>query len=180
MRWGDFWGGFWGLEPDNIEVRPLVSGTQWVASLTVGDQPGTIEIFAADRAALPTLHRALLISLFSDRRAEVDDELPFDDGDRRGWWADAFNAFPIGSRLWLLTRAKVTNETANTARDYIVEALDWMIQVGLATSIDVTVEVRDQGGGGKAVGGVVVINRDEVNVGGLRFGDLWTALAAAA
>ena len=180
MLWGELWGSFWGLDRATLSVVPTVGGTQWVASLVAGDQPGSIEIFAASREDLPTLHRALLISLFSDRRAEADDELPFEDGDRRGWWADFINEFPIGSRLWLLTRAKVTNETANTARDYIEEALAWMITIRLATSIDVVVEVRTQDDGSKLVGGVVTINRDEVNVGGLRFSDLWTALNAAA
>ena len=52
---------------------------------------------------------ALLISLFTDRRAHDDDPLPDErvgvPSDMRGWWGDYFETErpdPIGSRLWLL------------------------------------------------------------------------------
>ena len=59
------------------------------------------------------LRTAVLISLMTDRRARLDDALPSDDGNRRGWWGDvaAEGNDRIGSRLWLLSRAKATTET---------------------------------------------------------------------
>lgn len=54
-----------------------------------------------------SLQTSILISLFSDRRARADDVLSGADGDRRGWWADAYPQIEgdqIGSRLWLLSR----------------------------------------------------------------------------
>lgn len=93
------------------------------------------------------LRTAILISLFTDARAEADDELPDDGAERRGWWGDAFPAVAgdeTGSRLWLLFRAKITTATINRARDYARAALAWIVEDGIAASVDVTVEAQDR------------------------------------
>lgn len=91
------------------------------------------------------LVRAVMISLFTWRRANPDDELPDTSpgAQRMGWWADSFPTVPndrIGSRLWLLSRAKLTAETLKRAREYAVEALQWLIDDGIAARVDVEVE----------------------------------------
>lgn len=70
------------------------------------------------------LHRSLMVSLFTWRRANPDDEL--DDSERMGWWGDSLNDEKIGSRLWLLGREKLTNETVKRAKTYAAEATQWM------------------------------------------------------
>ncbi len=80
---------------------------------------------------------AVLISLFTDGRAHADDVLTDGTNDRRGWWGDLDEDVPIGSRLWLLERAKATTETLNAARNFIAEALQWLIDDGVAASVDV-------------------------------------------
>ncbi len=90
------------------------------------------------------LKTAIIISLFSDRRANADDVLPNETGDRRGWFGDNFAAVDgdqIGSRLWLLSREKQMPNVLLKAREYCVEALQWMIQDGVAKSVDVVAEV---------------------------------------
>lgn len=90
-----------------------------------------------DLATDAGLTTAVLLSMFLDRRAHDDDVPPSGDpADRRGWWADQFAAVEgdrIGSRLWLLDRAKATNETALRAKEYTVEALKWLVDDGAAT-----------------------------------------------
>lgn len=56
------------------------------------------------------LDTAVIISLFTDRRALEDDATPDFTENRRGWWGDTYDAQqrPIGSRLWLLSREKQT------------------------------------------------------------------------
>lgn len=99
------------------------------------------------------LATAVLLSLFLDRRAEADD--PVEDTGlltrgaggalfaRRGWVGDALaipGAAPgdrIGSRLWLLARAKQVDETLRLAEDYAREALDWLLADGLAAAVAV-------------------------------------------
>ncbi|MCA8026472.1 phage GP46 family protein [Burkholderia cepacia] len=90
------------------------------------------------------LTSAVLISLFTDRSANSDDAIPDGTGDPRGWWGDIDEDKPIGSRLWLLDRSKQTQEVLNNARDYILEALNWLVDDGVVASIDAQTQwVRD-------------------------------------
>lgn len=87
------------------------------------------------------LKTAIIISLFTDRRARADDDLPQEGADRRGWWGDvaaAVQGDQIGSRLWLLRRSKMTAQVIEQAREYCVEALSWLIEDGVASGVEVT------------------------------------------
>lgn len=109
--------------------------TVWSADGTHGDYA----TFGSDLASGNDLQTAILISLFSDRLALADDAIPDGSADRRGWWADD-TQLPIGSRLWLLERAKLTTETLQAARDYIAEALQWLIDVGAVDHFEILTE----------------------------------------
>ncbi|MDA8170328.1 MAG: phage GP46 family protein [Nitrospiraceae bacterium] len=50
----------------------------------------------------------------------------------------------FGSRLYLLKRAKLTPQTAALAVDYVKEALQWMIDAGRATAVDVITQEDPQ------------------------------------
>lgn len=94
------------------------------------------------------LQTALLLSLFSDRRAEPDDELPDNSGNRRGWFGDSYAAVAgdrFGSRLWLLYREKQRPVVLQRARDYAREALRWLVEDGIARSVEVDAEFPRQG-----------------------------------
>lgn len=80
---------------------------------------------------------AIILSLFTDRRAEPDDELPDPTDSRRGWVGDVFFDYPLGSRLWLLGREKQLPEVLNRAREYAEESLGWMLQIGVVESVEV-------------------------------------------
>lgn len=84
------------------------------------------------------LQSAVLVSLFTDRRARPDDRIGADDP--RGWWGDSYAAQPIGCRLWLLLRSKRTTETLRRAKDYILESLQWLLDDGVAARVDVLTE----------------------------------------
>ena len=61
-----------------------------------------------------------------------------------GWWADAMNEMPIGSRLWTLFRSKLTTPTLKNAESLIKDALKWMVDDGVAKDVKVS-----SGNGGK-------------------------------
>lgn len=82
------------------------------------------------------LRTAVIMSLFTDQRVS-EDELPEGDEFRGGFWGDVFEENSIGSKLWLLNRAKITRETKNRAEEYAYEALEWMIEDQLVTDISV-------------------------------------------
>lgn len=121
------------------------------------------------------LHRAVVMSLFTWRRAGTDD--PVDDAERQGWWGDATPMVAgdrIGSRLWLLRRRTITEQTLRDARTYAREALQWLIDDGAATAVDVTVER----GGVQAAFARVVIHTVEGLEHRFSFDDFWQVIHA--
>ncbi|UVM48332.1 phage GP46 family protein [Pseudomonas sp. B21-015] len=90
------------------------------------------------------LTRAVLISLFTWRRAATDD--PVDDDELFGWWGDSYPVIAddrIGSRLWLLRRVKLTDATQRDAEFYATEALRWLLDDGHVIDIEISSEKRD-------------------------------------
>lgn len=88
------------------------------------------------------LDTAVVISLFTDRRAEPGDVIPDGTDDVRGTWLDSFPVQEgdlMGSRLWLLDREKQLPEVMAKAKEYCEEALQWMVDDGVARSVTVTV-----------------------------------------
>lgn len=99
-----------------------------------------LSVSARDLAADGGLTTAVILSLFTDRRAADGDTLPSGETDRRGWWgeiAPTLEGYPLGSRLWLLSREKETPETLRRAQYYAEEALAWLLAVGAASSVSV-------------------------------------------
>ena len=158
-------------------------------------QPTAVELFAARGAQtfgsafdiqadpdLPTryeetdgLDTAIRLSLFSDARAQAGDELPEGSGafgeDLRGWWGDVYldDRGELGSRLWTLKRSKMTTATRQRARDYALQALEWLVDAGIASEIEVETAVPDRG---RLELYVTVIREGEVPS---RFQYLWEA-----
>lgn len=100
-------------------------------------------VLAMDR----TLETAVIISLFTDRRARADELTPPTQDAPRGWWGDLLSDIPgdeIGSWLWLLYREKATDETLGRAREYALEALQWLVEDGVARSVNVKTGYRDR------------------------------------
>lgn len=92
-----------------------------------------------------SLLTSVIISLFTDAKASIDDELPDPrDLDLRGWWGNSTNPLrpsdQVGSKLWLLERSKATKETLNKAEQYTRDALQWIIDEGIAKRTDIVVE----------------------------------------
>ena len=93
----------------------------------------------ADLAGDDGLQAAIVISLFTDRRAAADD-LPPGETSRRGWWGDALEEEPgegMGSLLWLLEREKEGPEALAKAEAYAADALAWMTADGVVTAVQV-------------------------------------------
>lgn len=86
------------------------------------------------------LERAVHISLFTWRRAEPGDKV--DDADRQGWWGDSYPSEAndrIGSKLWLLRRQSINADTVRRAQRYCEEALQWLVDDGHLTGVQVTI-----------------------------------------
>ncbi|HEY6037009.1 MAG TPA: phage GP46 family protein [Kofleriaceae bacterium] len=121
-------------------------------SLTWSNVTGSADLskIDGDLAVDRDLETAVLLSLFLDRRAANDDVPPSgDDKDRRGWWGDQFlevEGDRYGSRLWLLDRSVLNNETLLRAKQYATEALAWLVEDKVVASVDVTTTRRGADG----------------------------------
>lgn len=92
------------------------------------------------------LESAVLISLFTDRRVS-ESEIPDGETSHRGWWADEFaeaSGDMIGSRLWVYERSKLTTQTAAAIQVRAKQALQWMLDDGVASEIAVTTSLIDK------------------------------------
>ena len=122
------------------------------------------------------LETAVILSLFTDRRAGASDRLPDASSDRRGWWGDATDpAAPMGSRLWLLAREKTTPALRLRVIDYVREALAWMIADGIADRIDVGAEYVP--GTPTRLDILVTLERDGLELFSRRFDPFWQEIA---
>lgn len=124
-----------------------------------------------DSSQLDPLTRAIVISLFTHRRADPDDnaDVPM------GWWGDTWPMVAndrYGSKLWLLQRSKLTNALVNTVRTYIRESLQWMLDDGVVSRVDIDVQRT----GINELGNSIVLWRRDGPVT-ISFNDFWSVIA---
>lgn len=94
----------------------------------------------ADIELTDSLENSVAISLMLDTKAEQrNSEFAHVEHTHGGWWADSIDGYEIGSRLWTLCKNKNSEQTKETARKLCVDALQWMIDDGVAK--DVTAEI---------------------------------------
>ncbi|WP_407210407.1 phage GP46 family protein [Citrobacter portucalensis] len=120
---------------------------------------------------LDPLTRALVISLFTHRRADPDDnaDVPM------GWWGDTWPMVAndrYGSKLWLLQRSKLTNALVNTVRTYLRESLQWMLDDGVVSRIDIDIQRT----GINELGNSIALWRRDGPVT-ISFNDFWSVIA---
>lgn len=97
--------------------------------------PADVKVAYNDLVQDPGFETAVLISLFTDARADDTDELPENLRSRGGFFGSALAGFQIGSKLWLLNRARLSTVTAARAKQYCEDALAWMIADGIAETV---------------------------------------------
>lgn len=111
-------------------------------ALVLKDNCFDLNIVDNDLEADKGLETAVALSLFTNKRVE-EEELPDLETDRQGWWGDMFpqvDLDKIGSRLWTIERSKRTTETLRRSEELCKEALNWMLEDGLASAIKVNSE----------------------------------------
>jgi phage gp46-like protein len=137
-----------------------------------------------DTQALAT---AVVVALGTDGLAGINDTLPDPDStDRRGWWGDLdaqeiWDGWPIGTRLWLLTRDKIVGPEARQGativrvEQYIREAIQPFIdrRIGSRMAVEAT-RVGDE-----QIDALVRIYRGPMLEVELRYAILWDGVIAA-
>jgi phage gp46-like protein len=81
-----------------------------------------------------TFDTAIVVSLFTDRRADASEILQPEN--RRGWIGDESTpGIEIGSKLWLYNQSRLTQTTLNGMIDAARSALRWFVTEGLLESL---------------------------------------------
>lgn len=122
------------------------------------------------------MRTAVYISLFCNSRAGEDGTISNPDA-REGWWGDLLNQSEtiqgIGSNLWQLKRSTTAKQNVELAEQYCQEALQWMIDDGIAADIAVTAEQL-----GTVINPVMSVTIEifysDGNSEAIEFADLWT------
>ncbi|MGM4980891.1 phage GP46 family protein [Rhizobium sp. 11_C7_N12_5] len=149
-----------------------------------GTEAITLDWLTTGQNTLDSTHdliSAVLMAIGTDMRANADDELPVDgDADLRGWWGDTdaqeiWGGWQVGSRLWLLNRAKITDEnykygaTVARARTYLIECLQPFLDQRIATKLEVDVQRYNE----TSISASIVLYRGNKSLISLQFQDLW-------
>ena len=87
------------------------------------------------------LGRAVVISLFSWKRADSGDT--YDGVNKFGWWGDTYSDYQIGSKLWQYLRRSLTAETMLEIKEECENALQWLVDTGVCSLVEVEVERSD-------------------------------------
>jgi phage gp46-like protein len=121
------------------------------------------------------------VALLTFGLANTDDVLPDPDSeDRCGWWGDVdaetiWDGWPIGAKIWLLSRAKITpgeaseGSTLSRAEHYCRTALQPLIDRRICTRID----VEATKGSIEQINVLVRVYRGPLPQIELRFQNLW-------
>jgi phage gp46-like protein len=151
--------------------------TQW--GLPTAPIGGDWAIAPPGLATDADLETAVILSLFTDASARDDDVLPDGTDDRRGWWGNwqSPEGSPLGSRLWLLSREKSTEDVRRRAEGYAAEALQWLLDDGVAARVDVGASWQEVAPVPPATLALRVrIVRDDGSIYNRRYAWAWAAL----
>ncbi len=116
------------------------------------------------------LESAVLISLFTDARAEPE-EVPDSSNDLSGSFLTSIDGTVYGSKIWTLRRSKADNNTVQKMTDYARSALAWMVEDGVAGSIEAQAILVDK----ERIDLSVKIYKNGEAIFNRRFEDLWSA-----
>jgi phage gp46-like protein len=134
---------------------------------------GDLQLNKGDLLREKGLTTAVLISLFTDARADEDDKID-DKNDIRGYWADAVDGISqiTGSKLWQYERIKTTQTVLVEMETVIREALQWLEDDGVAEKVEIFLERQGIEGNDRLALNIKIYQTDK-NITALRFDDLW-------
>lgn len=83
------------------------------------------------------MEHAVLQSIHNYAESTQNDRARMENDERGGTWSNELLSI-VGSRDWTLKREKVTAQTISLAKRFYQDALQWLIDDGYATRIEVT------------------------------------------
>jgi phage gp46-like protein len=133
---------------------------RWNSATGTADLAIEDDDFAADES----LETAVMLSLWT--------------GSAGGWWGDVVSdtaGDKFGSKLYLLAREKDTARVLDLAKAYVEEALAWMIEDLVASSVACVAESQPYGAGQSVLALSITITRPSVAPVTYRYAYNWEA-----
>ncbi|MCE9890748.1 phage GP46 family protein [Kluyvera intermedia] len=149
----------------------MTIGLNWQNLLSRGDITVQHDGLSLDDG-LVTL---VLFCLFTDARADADDELPDGSDDPRGWPGDTFSETPWGSKLWLLEREKLIETVRLRVEDYARLAMQPLLRSGYARTASVTATIAAS----DRINFIVILTRPDKSVLNIQLSRRWEATSNA-
>ena len=130
------------------------------------------------------LESMVLVSLLTDTRATTDEfkeaklslvENPNNVIKLGGWWGDTYASIQgskIGSKLWLNSRQKATNDVRINTVDYAEQALQYLIDDGIVS----TIEIEANWTGSGIMEMLITIKRPDGSLEEFRYQFAWGAI----
>lgn len=133
--------------------------------------------------AVAALETAVVIQLFTDRRMPDDHPLRkyVDGDDLRGWWGDGVDIrtdlgeSEMGSLLWVLARAPLTEEIRRWTETLALEALQTLVRQKVAARITAAAEMQPDIGRMDLT--IKIYRADGSLAVDRRFDDIWSQLS---
>lgn len=133
------------------DALPMAWDSVWVPDSGCADwavaDPDEEENNVGGMQARYPVETAIILCLFTDRRRPDWLVAGDDSAERRGWHGDTYDIEaeegerPLGSLLWTLERAALTQETQDRARAYAEEALETLILQGVVARFEIETEI---------------------------------------
>ena len=132
------------------------------------------------------LATAVFVAFCTDGLAQESDALPDPRStDRKGWWGDldaaqVWGGWPIGSRFWLLRRAKITDAGASggalvaVIQNYIRDVLSPFIDAKIITDFAMNV-VRNTSNRNRVDASVTLYRGNQTSIA-MQFSVLWSEM----
>ncbi len=83
-----------------------------------------------------SLESKICMLLFTDAQCE-NYELPAQEPSKKGFWANPFDKTNMGSKLWLIKRAKKTKNILNDINSYCMQALEPLKQDSIVSNFEI-------------------------------------------
>lgn len=135
------------------------------------NQDFDLDIEGGDLVLSDSLQNAVLLSLAIWNRSEIDSGVAATENVQGGWWADALNELPLGSKLYTIFRDRLDESSLEKAKGLVKDALKWLLDDGVAKSVDVSATIA----GKTSAEFVIVIKKPDGNDEEFKWKTNWEA-----
>lgn len=112
-----------------------------ISLVRTSNQDFDIDFDGEDVSMSDSLQNAVILSLAIWNRSEIASGVAATRNVQGGWWADALNELPLGSKLYTVFRERLDESSLEKAKGMVKDALQWLIDDGVAKDVSVSASI---------------------------------------